>query len=147
MFYMFVLFCLCWWRLIGVFGESVSVMEGDSVTLSTDDTKKHEDYILWRFGAERSLIAQIRKEDGIFSTYNDVLDGRFRDRLKLYDQSGSLTITDITTEHTGVYQLQSNSVIKNFSLSVSCELNIGLLFVRALKYIYYKYLIIFFFKS
>uniref|UniRef100_A0A8C1LH93 Ig-like domain-containing protein n=1 Tax=Cyprinus carpio TaxID=7962 RepID=A0A8C1LH93_CYPCA len=124
MFYMFVLFCLCWWRLIGVFGESVSVMEGDSVTLSTDDTKKHDDYILWRFGAERSLIAQISKEDGLFSIF-DVPDGRFMDRLKLDYQTGSLTITNITTEHTGLYELYISGVkhsSKTFSVSVYARL-------------------------
>uniref|UniRef100_A0A8C1LNQ6 Ig-like domain-containing protein n=1 Tax=Cyprinus carpio TaxID=7962 RepID=A0A8C1LNQ6_CYPCA len=126
MFYMFVLFCLCWWRLIGVFGESVSVMEGDSVTLSTDDTKKHDDYILWRFGAERSLIAQISKEDGLFSIF-DVPDGRFMDRLKLDYQTGSLTITNITTEHTGLYELYISGVkhsSKTFSVSVYARLSV-----------------------
>uniref|UniRef100_A0A671SCR3 Ig-like domain-containing protein n=1 Tax=Sinocyclocheilus anshuiensis TaxID=1608454 RepID=A0A671SCR3_9TELE len=105
----------------------LSVMEGDSVTLNTDVTKKNDDYILWKFGAETSLIAQISKEDGIFSTYNDVPDGRFRDRLKLDDQTGSLTITNITTEHTGLYKLQISGVnlaSKTFSVSVYAPLPI-----------------------
>ncbi|XP_051763488.1 natural killer cell receptor 2B4-like [Ctenopharyngodon idella] len=104
MFHMFVLFCLCWCRLTGVFGDSVSVMEGDSVTLNSDVTEIHkDDEILWKFGAENSLIAEII--GGSFST-SVVPDGRFRDRLKLDDQTGSLTITNITTEHAGVYQLE-----------------------------------------
>ncbi|KTF78912.1 hypothetical protein cypCar_00034327 [Cyprinus carpio] len=100
-------------------------MEGDSVTLSTDDTKKHDDYILWKFGAEKSLIAQIRKEDGIFSTYNDVPDGRFRDRLKLDNQTGSLTITNITTQHAGLYQQEITGAKQSsqiFSVSVYDEI-------------------------
>uniref|UniRef100_A0A8C1ZLL2 Ig-like domain-containing protein n=1 Tax=Cyprinus carpio TaxID=7962 RepID=A0A8C1ZLL2_CYPCA len=129
MFHSFVVCCLCFWHLVGVFAgsdevKSVSVMEGDSVTLSTDDTKKHDDYILWRFGAERSLIAQISKEDGLFSIF-DVPDGRFRDRLKLDNQTGSLTITNITTEHTGLYELYISGVkhsSKTFSVSVYARL-------------------------
>uniref|UniRef100_A0A8C1XVX5 Ig-like domain-containing protein n=1 Tax=Cyprinus carpio TaxID=7962 RepID=A0A8C1XVX5_CYPCA len=131
MFHSFVVCCLCFWHLVGVFAgsdevKSVSVMEGDSVTLSTDDTKKHDDYILWRFGAERSLIAQISKEDGLFSIF-DVPDGRFRDRLKLDNQTGSLTITNITTEHTGLYELYISGVkhsSKTFSVSVYARLSV-----------------------
>ncbi|XDV23870.1 hypothetical protein PO909_028241 [Leuciscus waleckii] len=132
MFHMFVLFCLCWWRLTGVDAaetneiQSVSVMEGDSVTLNTDVTKIREDEdILWKYGAEKSLIAKISKENRIFSTYDDVPDGRFRDRLKLDNQTGSLTITNTRTEHTGVYKLEIRGMkltIKTFSVSVYAPL-------------------------
>ncbi|ROL49300.1 hypothetical protein DPX16_4351 [Anabarilius grahami] len=105
-----------------VFGDSVSVMEGDSVTLYTDLTEISEDEdILWKYGAETSLIAEISRAAGIFSIYDDVPDGRFRDRLKLDDQTGSLTITNITTEHAGVYQLEksgSKLTAKTFNVSV-----------------------------
>uniref|UniRef100_A0A8C1LAS9 Ig-like domain-containing protein n=1 Tax=Cyprinus carpio TaxID=7962 RepID=A0A8C1LAS9_CYPCA len=104
----------------GVFGESVSVMEGDSVTLNTNVTEIHEDDdVLWKFGAEKSLIAEISREDQIFSTFN-VPDGRFRDRLKLDHQTGSLTITNITTEHDGLYELQiSGDKLSSKAFSVS----------------------------
>ncbi|XP_077081496.1 CD48 antigen-like [Siphateles boraxobius] len=109
----FALFCLCWWRLTGVFSESVSVMEGDSVTLNTDVTEIHEDDdILWKYGAEKSLIAKMNKKKQNFSTFN-VPDGRFRDRLKLDDQTGSLTITNTRTDHTGVYQLEISGAKKS----------------------------------
>ncbi|XP_043078818.1 SLAM family member 5 isoform X2 [Puntigrus tetrazona] len=104
MFHLLVLFCSL--RLIGVFSESVSVMEGDSVTLHTDVTEIHEDDdIVWKVGAEKSLIAKMSLAAGIFSIFDDVLDGRFRDRLKLDNQTGSLTITNISTNHAGIYQL------------------------------------------
>ncbi|KAL1252193.1 hypothetical protein QQF64_019989, partial [Cirrhinus molitorella] len=107
-----------------VFAESV--MEGDSVILHTDLTEiPEDDEILWNFGSEKSLIAEISKADGTFSTYNDVADGRFRDRLKLDKQTGSLTITNITTEHTGHYQLQISGaklISKTFSVSVYAHL-------------------------
>ncbi|XP_073699904.1 SLAM family member 5-like [Garra rufa] len=131
MFSLFLLFCLCWWSLTGVFGsttdemQSVSVMEEDSVTLQTFVTKIHEeDDILWKFGAETSPIAKISIENQIFSTF-DGADGRFRDRLKLDKQTGSLTITNITTEHAGLYQLEVYGVkrsSKTFSVSVYASL-------------------------
>ncbi|XP_058618048.1 uncharacterized protein LOC131531356 [Onychostoma macrolepis] len=120
---MFVLFCL--FHQVGVFGESVSVTEGDSVTLHTGVTEiREDDDILWKFGAEKSQIAKMKKNKQIFSTY-DGPDGRFRDRLKLDNQTGSLTITNITTEHAGVYQLEiagAKKSSKTFSVSVYARL-------------------------
>ncbi|XP_039538651.1 SLAM family member 9-like isoform X1 [Pimephales promelas] len=122
----FTLFCLYWWRLTGVFGDSVSVMEGDSVTLNTGVTEIREDEdIMWTFGDKNSLIAKIKKNKQIFSTFDNVPDGRFRDRLKLDDQTGSLTITNTTTEHTGVYQVlisEAKSSSKLFNVSVYARL-------------------------
>uniref|UniRef100_A0A8C1ZX47 Ig-like domain-containing protein n=1 Tax=Cyprinus carpio TaxID=7962 RepID=A0A8C1ZX47_CYPCA len=104
----------------GVFGESLSVMERDSVTLNTDVTAVHDnDDILWKFGAENALIAQIKKENQIFP------DERFRDRLKLDRQTGSLTITNITTQHAGIYEVKISGAkrsTKTFSVSVYAHL-------------------------
>ncbi|XP_039538598.1 SLAM family member 9-like isoform X3 [Pimephales promelas] len=106
--------------------QSVSVMEGDSVTLNTDLTEiRADDDILWKYGAGNSLIVKISLEKQIFTTYDDVPDGRFRDRLKLDDQTGSLTITHTTTEHTGDYRLQISGAkrsSKSFSVSVYAPL-------------------------
>ncbi|XP_058616357.1 SLAM family member 9-like [Onychostoma macrolepis] len=81
-----------------------------------------DDLILWRFGAENTSIAQINVMAGSITVYDDVLDERFRDRLKLDDQTGSLIITNTRTEHTGLYKLQTNSVSKSFSLTVYARL-------------------------
>ncbi len=103
--------------------QSVSKMEGDSVTLNTDVTEIHEDDdIMWNFGAKK--IAEINRATGIFITSDDVLDGRFRDRLKVDHQTGSLTIRNITTEHTGLYKLEIRGAklsLKTFSVSVYGE--------------------------
>ncbi|XP_026107917.1 SLAM family member 9-like [Carassius auratus] len=127
MFYRIVLLNLCRWFLIGVFAESVSVTEGDSVTLHTDLTEIHEDdEIVWKYGAEKSLIAQINRDAEVYSTC-DVPDERFRDRLKLDRQTGSLTITNITTQHTGEYQLEINGAklsSKTFNVSVYARLSV-----------------------
>ncbi|XDV23550.1 hypothetical protein PO909_028085, partial [Leuciscus waleckii] len=113
-----------------VFGDdevkSVSVMEGDSVLLHSDVTEIHEDDdILWKFGTENSIIAKISREKQIFSTYDDVPDGRFRDRLKLDHQSGSLTITNTRSTDTGLYSLDifgAEHSSKTFSVSVYAQL-------------------------
>ncbi|XP_059426035.1 CD48 antigen-like isoform X2 [Carassius carassius] len=127
MFYMFVLFWLCWWTLIKVFValtdeiQSVSVIEGNSVLLPMDVTEiQDDDNILWKFGAGRILIAKINRHKRMFSTF-DGPDGRFRDRLKVDQQTGSLIITNITTQHAGDYQLQiigAKWSSKTFSVSV-----------------------------
>ncbi|KTF88984.1 hypothetical protein cypCar_00037883 [Cyprinus carpio] len=95
-------------------------MEGDSVTLNSDLTEvMDDDLILWRFGPENTLIAEIDVLADSMTVFDDVLDGRFRDRLKLDDQTGSLTITNTRTEHAGRYKLDDiKRAIKNFSLTV-----------------------------
>ncbi len=124
-----VLICVICVFSSGVFGESVSVMEGDYVTLHTDVTEiREDDDILWKFGAEKSQIAKMKKKKLIFSTFDDP-DGRFRDRLKLDHQTGSLTITNITTQHAGVYQLEitgAKKASKTFSVSVYGEYRSGI---------------------
>uniref|UniRef100_A0A8C2IVC4 Ig-like domain-containing protein n=1 Tax=Cyprinus carpio TaxID=7962 RepID=A0A8C2IVC4_CYPCA len=105
-------------------------MEGESVTLNTDVTEIHKhDDILWKYGAEKSLIAKINQEAGIFSTY-DGPDGRFRDRLKLDNQTGSLTITNITTQHAGLYEVKivaAKLSSKTFSVSVYARLPVPII--------------------
>ncbi|XP_056614085.1 uncharacterized protein LOC130429508 [Triplophysa dalaica] len=102
--------------------KSVSVMEGDSVTLHTDVQTQRDDLILWRFGDDGVLIAKDDKEDNKSSIYDDILDGRFRDRLKLDDQTGSLIISHVKNTDAGIYKLKISSnnrqtQYKSFSVS------------------------------
>ncbi|KAL1251991.1 hypothetical protein QQF64_019787 [Cirrhinus molitorella] len=103
-------FCLSLWRLLGVFADSdevksVSVMEGDSVTLESGLTEiQTDDLITWKFGDPEDLIAGIILDEEIFDTF-DLPDGRFRDRLELDHQSGSLTITNTRTTDSGLYHV------------------------------------------
>ncbi|XP_067254956.1 uncharacterized protein [Chanodichthys erythropterus] len=119
MFLKLVLLCLCLWRLDGVLGfldtKQISVREGEKVTLNIGPAKlKDGDVIQWKF--VETLIAEIDKRANKFTVYDDVLDGRFRDRLKLNKQTGSLTISNLRPEHSGRYE--TNRPNKNFVLTV-----------------------------
>ncbi|XP_058617602.1 SLAM family member 9-like [Onychostoma macrolepis] len=57
-----------------------------------------------------------------FNTF-DVSDERFRDRLKLDNQTGSLSITNITTQHAGVIISGAQRLSKTFSVSVYAHLS------------------------
>ncbi|XP_048037417.1 uncharacterized protein LOC125262634 [Megalobrama amblycephala] len=85
--------------------ESVSVNEGDSVTLNTGVQTKHQEDIKWYFNG--ILIAQINGDQSKICTDVQCNNGteRFRDRLKLDHQTGSLTITNITNTDSGDYEL------------------------------------------
>ncbi|XP_052445328.1 uncharacterized protein LOC127987073 [Carassius gibelio] len=107
--------------------KTKSVKEGESVTLDPDVIKSPDDVMTWHFNDE--LIAEItRDHQKICEDVKCNSTGRFRDRLKLDNQTGSLTITNITTTDAGVYELQINSCIqphysiisvKRFSLTVT----------------------------
>ncbi|XP_073699637.1 uncharacterized protein [Garra rufa] len=131
----FILFCLYFSHLVvGVFVaetnvvKNVSVMEGDSVTLKTD--KHGYDKIEWRFGEER--IARIKGVNG--THYDEVW--RFKGRLQL-DHTGSLTIRNTTTEHTGVYHLSMKvgnaELTKNYRVTVYAPLPIPVIFIDTLQ--------------
>ncbi|XP_058617248.1 uncharacterized protein LOC131530797 [Onychostoma macrolepis] len=121
----YIFFCL--WSMSGVFGadevKSVSVLEGDSVTLNPDLTHIQKGDLKWKF--EQFFIAKINIENNERTYHNDSAGGRFRGRLEL-DQTGSLSITSTTTEHTGLYEVYSrknnNIPLYKFSLTVYAHL-------------------------
>uniref|UniRef100_A0A673JUN3 Immunoglobulin domain-containing protein n=1 Tax=Sinocyclocheilus rhinocerous TaxID=307959 RepID=A0A673JUN3_9TELE len=61
------------------------------------------DVIQWRFGQQKSLIAEIDRTAGIFNT--------FRRRLWLDNQTGSLTITNTRTTDDGLYEVEISSIV------------------------------------
>ncbi|XP_067270843.1 uncharacterized protein [Pseudorasbora parva] len=106
----------------GVFVEtdgvkSLSVTEGESVTLHNGAEMNKHDLILWRFGDKGLLLAKSDFETNETSLNDD--DERFRERLKL-DQTGSLTIKNTRTTDSGLYELQIRGTesLQQFLLSV-----------------------------
>ncbi|XP_073699648.1 uncharacterized protein [Garra rufa] len=105
------------------FKVSLSVMEGDSVTLRTGVNTNQQEKIKWFFNYTR--IAQISAYLGKTCTDVQCNKGteRFRNRLELDHQTGSLTIANTRTTDSGLYKLQiiSSSSIneKVFSISVN----------------------------
>lgn len=89
--------------------DQISAVELEGfITLRTGVTEiQYEDKILWTFGDEETLIAQIIK--GAAPSFCDFEDGMFRDRLKINPQTGDLTLTNITARCTGLYQVQIHS--------------------------------------
>nr|XP_055074533.1 uncharacterized protein LOC129454075 isoform X2 [Misgurnus anguillicaudatus] len=100
---------------------SFTVKEGESVTLPCNVQTQRDALIVWRFGDERALIAEVDMEDDMISLF-DGTDGSFKDRLKLNGQTGDLTITNSKPEHSGVYRLKISSnkqtLYKSFSVIV-----------------------------
>ncbi len=84
-------------------GEPMSVMEGDSATLNTGITTNQQEKMIWYFNQIR--LAQISGDQSKICT-DDQCKERFRDRLKLDHQTGSLTIMNTTTTDSGLYKLQ-----------------------------------------
>ncbi|XP_057182202.1 natural killer cell receptor 2B4-like isoform X2 [Triplophysa rosa] len=124
-----VFLCLAFLTAGGVFSvdaddmQSVSVMEGENVTLHTDVFKQRDDKIMWYFGPENTFVARMNGKASS-TMYSD--DEMFRDRLKMNNQTGDLTITHITSHHSGLYTLKisSNNKVsyKTFNLTVSARL-------------------------
>ncbi|XP_048024325.1 uncharacterized protein LOC125254015 isoform X2 [Megalobrama amblycephala] len=98
--------------------KSVSVMEGDSVTILTSLTEIQTGKKL-QWMIQNNTIAEIDRETNKTSVPGNL---RFQGRLKLNEMTGSLTITNIKTTDSGVYQLKirgkKGTIRGKFSVSV-----------------------------
>ncbi len=103
---------------------NMSVKENDPVTLQTNVTQlTGDELIVWRFGDEGKLIAKHDIEAKSSPLYDT--DERFRDRLELNDQTGSLIITNTRTTDSGLYTVKISSnkqtLYKRFTVAVIGE--------------------------
>ncbi|XP_050959766.1 uncharacterized protein LOC127161163 [Labeo rohita] len=93
--------------------KTVPVKERKVVTLYTGVVNP-DDLMTWYFND--ILITEINGHP------NETHKERFRDRLQLDNQTGSLTITSTRTTDSGLYKLQinssSSSIIRNFNVAV-----------------------------
>ncbi|XP_016347177.1 uncharacterized protein LOC107692587 [Sinocyclocheilus anshuiensis] len=116
---------LCQTFFVSVRERKITVMEGDPVTLNPAVEKQSANLIQWLFGDEKQLtrIAQFTGETGIIITYDYFADGSFRDRLELDKTTGSLTIKNTRTEHSGLYKLEiiSNGVVSDQTFIVTVK--------------------------
>ncbi len=102
--------------------------EGEPVTLDPGVVKNTNDVMTWYFN--NTLIAEITRDQSKIST-DEQCDERFRDRLKLDHQTGSMTITNTRTTDSGDYKLLNKSSrnrysvtsIMSFSVSVTGKYN------------------------
>lgn len=82
------------------------VLERDSVILASGLTEiQRDDQITWKFNG--TLIGQLKNLTTEISA--NVLDGRFKDRLQLNQQNGSLIITNIRPNTAGPYEVDIKS--------------------------------------
>uniref|UniRef100_A0A8C1T9F4 Ig-like domain-containing protein n=1 Tax=Cyprinus carpio TaxID=7962 RepID=A0A8C1T9F4_CYPCA len=100
--------------------KTKSVKEGESVTLDTRVIKNPHHSITWYFNG--TLIAVITRDQSKICTDVQCKE-RFRDRLQLDHQTGSLTITNTRTTDSGLYKLQIRSsrftIMRSFSVSAA----------------------------
>uniref|UniRef100_A0A8C2CUI0 SLAM family member 5-like n=1 Tax=Cyprinus carpio TaxID=7962 RepID=A0A8C2CUI0_CYPCA len=128
MFHTFIFFCL--WHLVDGM-KIVTVTEGDSVTLHTDIKIPYKRYmrymgfmhhIDWLFGPERKQIARVFPHDEETYDIRYYYDEIFRDRLQIDNQTGSLTIRNIRTTDSGLYQLRCRFKRESFNVTVYAHL-------------------------
>ncbi len=142
-----VLYCLVYISVSGASGVgsdevSVSVMEGDSIIFHTGVERNQQEDIKWYFRSTR--IAQINGDLSFICTDVRCNAGteRFRDRLKLDNQTGSLTIINITNINSGDYELKiirsSSSSEKTFNVIVHSESLIHYIYIYFFFFFFYS---------
>ncbi|XP_066517995.1 natural killer cell receptor 2B4-like [Hoplias malabaricus] len=102
----YLLFC-CLRSTAGEEFVKLQELEGNSVIIHTGLTAVQSDaHILWFYGPEKADINIVNSLVFRGETVIDYNTERFRDRLQLNRNNGSLTIRNISIEDFGLYKLQ-----------------------------------------
>uniref|UniRef100_A0A8C2C252 Immunoglobulin domain-containing protein n=1 Tax=Cyprinus carpio TaxID=7962 RepID=A0A8C2C252_CYPCA len=103
---------------------NISVTEGDAVTLQSDlSAILNDDTIIWMFGPKDTFIYQIRRKDDLTS-FMVTDDERFKGRLQVDQNTGSLTIRNTRIKHSGQYKLtisREKTTIKIFYVTYNYD--------------------------
>ncbi len=105
----------------------VTGTEGEYITLKPNKEIQKGDVIQWMFGEEeqQTSIAKLIGETGEIVTHDYAADEIFRDILVLDKTTGSLTIRNSRTTHSGLYTLyitsSSGDSEQRFIVTVSGE--------------------------
>ncbi|TRY93801.1 hypothetical protein DNTS_012177 [Danionella cerebrum] len=102
----------------GVFGEEaeeVSVTMGESLTLHTGVKKENGDLIIWFSGPDDKFLAKLNGKAEFAETY--------RSDVSLNTESGSLTIQNVSSIHSGLFNVQifnpnKQTLHKKFNIKV-----------------------------
>ncbi|XP_056613882.1 uncharacterized protein LOC130430409 [Triplophysa dalaica] len=113
-------------QVMGLPPKLKMVKERDSVSLHIDVTEEQRnEKIHWKIKHNNSLVAEIITENRKIST--PFIEERFRDRLKLDDQTGDLIITHMKNEDSGQYEADvtigsiTHTIHETFSFTDSGE--------------------------
>ncbi|XP_057182309.1 uncharacterized protein LOC130549142 isoform X2 [Triplophysa rosa] len=87
------------WKFSVTLNDKLSVKKGDSFTLSSGHTELRDSVMTWRLGDKH--IATVNG-----SQASVCVEERFKDRVHVDPQTGSLTVRNSRTEDSGLYQLQ-----------------------------------------
>uniref|UniRef100_A0A8C1E9A5 Ig-like domain-containing protein n=1 Tax=Cyprinus carpio carpio TaxID=630221 RepID=A0A8C1E9A5_CYPCA len=120
---------LCFWHLVDAVMIK-SVMEGESVTLQINIRRQknildiyYMNSIQWSwFRPGESQNVRIIEHDVKTGDIRYYYDEIFRNRLQIDSQTGSLTIRNIRTTDSGLYQMSSRFSVESFNVTVYAHL-------------------------